>query len=594
MKQWILQTKRADFAGLAARLGVDPVLVRLMRNRDLLDYASMHMWLNGDITFLHDPHLLKDADKAAERILYHINKKSKIMVANDFDCDGISGGFILENCLRELGGDVYVDTPDRIADGYGINERMVLDAAENGVNLIITCDNGIAAMAAAEACRDCNIELIITDHHEVPFVMEGDVKRYILPPAFAVVDPKQEDCPYPFKGICGAVVAFKLMQIVFEMAGKAGRKGSLGPMAAYLEIAAMATVADVMELKDENRVIVKQGLLKMRDTDNLGLRSLMEANSVDPSKLNAYTIGFVIGPCLNASGRLSSAKKALALLNEKDPAMAKDMAMELKNLNDARKDMTVKGVEKAKEIVEAGMLSDKVLVVKLDDCHESLAGIIAGKVREAYNRPTIVFVDTGEGLKGSGRSIKAYDMYTKVNEHKDMTSRFGGHAMACGLSMDYDKLDAFRAALNRDCGLTEKDLIERVDIDMRLPLSYLSERLIKYLELLAPFGNGNPHPMFAESGLYVRQARILGQNRNVLKLRVADEKGCQLDAITFNGLEEFETMIRTRYGEETLMDMYAGKRTDAKILLAYEPSINEFRGLKSIQLTIKHMDVPKA
>lgn len=587
MERWIVATKKADFWGIGQALGVDPVLVRLMRNRGLETAEAMDTWLHGDLSRLHDPHLLKDADRAAAIIRSHIEQKHKIMIANDFDCDGISSGYILKSCLAHLGADVYVDTPDRCKDGYGINERLVREAAEQGAKLIITCDNGIAAMEPAELAAELGIELVITDHHEVPFAEENGEKQYILPKAAAIVNPKQPDCPYPFNGICGAVVAFKLMQVLLESYGDPNLAQYIWK---FLEIAAMATVADVMELKDENRILVKYGLEQMHHTENIGLKALIEVNQLKQQQIGSYHIGFVIGPCLNASGRLSTAKKALWLLEEQNPEKAADMAMELKELNDARKDMTAKGVEQARELVEQSMLDKKVLVVLLKDCHESLAGIIAGRIREYYNRPTIVLTDTGEGLKGSGRSIPAYDMFTRVSRQKHFLTRFGGHAMACGLSLNYEDRIPFEEALNADCGLTEKDLIPIVPIDMQLPIGYLSENLIRALEMLAPYGNGNTHPLFAEKGFAVEQARILGVNRNVLKLRLRDRNGIHIDGMYFGDIEAFNTRVRETYGDEQTERMYGGQSNRVELLLAYEPDINEYRGMKSLQLIIRHFD----
>ncbi|MDY2627428.1 MAG: single-stranded-DNA-specific exonuclease RecJ [Lachnospiraceae bacterium] len=591
MERWILATKKADFTGLGSRLGVDPVLVRLMRNRGLETYEEMDEWLHADLSRLHDPHLLKDAEKAAQIILDHIRAGHKIMIANDFDCDGISSGYILQSCLEHLGADVYVDTPDRCLDGYGINERLIKEASDRQVSLIITCDNGIAAMEPAEYAAALGIELIITDHHEVPFVEEEGEKRYVLPRASAIVNPKQPGCFYPFKGICGAVVAFKLMQVLYDLYDEG--KGAGEYVWGFLEIAAMATVADVMELKDENRILVRYGLEQMHHTDNVGLKALIEVNQLKQQQIGAYHIGFVIGPCLNASGRLSTAKKALWLLQEQDPEKAADMAQELKELNDARKDMTAKGVEQARELVEQGMLSRKVLVIFLKNCHESLAGIIAGRIREYYNRPVIVVTDTGHGLKGSGRSIPAYDMFARVSRHKHYLSRFGGHAMACGLSLPYENLEPFAQALNEDSGLTEKDLIPVVNIDIQLPIGYLSESLIRSLEMLSPYGNGNPHPLFAEKGFTVDQARILGVNRNVLKLNLRDRKGLRIDGLYFGDIEAFNQFLREAYGQEQVDRMYGGQKNRVELLLAYEPDVNEFRGVKSLQIIIRHYDVPR-
>lgn len=592
MERWIMATKRADFKEIGRQLRVDPVLVRLMRNRGLKTREEMDAWLHADLRSLHNPHLLKDADLAAEILEKHRLAGHRVLIVNDFDCDGISSGYILLECLRNLGMDAYVDTPDRCKDGYGINKRLIQEAADQGVSLILTCDNGIAALEAAEFAHQLGIELIITDHHEVPFVEEDGTKRYTLPIAAAVIDPKQPDCTYPFSGICGAVVAWKLMQVYYERYAPEDQQSYIWQ---FLEIAAMATVADVMELKDENRVLVRYGLRQMETTRNEGLKALIRANQLQTGRITSYHIGFVIGPCLNASGRLSTAKKALWLLQEKDPAKAADMAEELKQLNDTRKDMTAKGVERARlQVEEQGLLKRRVLVLVLENCHESLAGIIAGRIREYYNRPTIVLTGTEEGLKGSGRSIPAYDMFTRVSRYKKYLTRFGGHAMACGLSLSRENLIPFADALDADSGLSDQDLVPVVSIDMRLPVSYLSESLIASLDQLGPYGNGNPHPLFAERGFYVEQARILGANRNVLKLRLRDSNDFPIDGLYFGEIEAFDQLIAKNFGSENLERMYSGQRTPVKLLLAYEPNINEYRGFRSIQLMIRHYDADRS
>lgn len=584
--QWMLSTKKADFKGLAAQLGVDQVVVRLMRNRDLTTREEMLSYLRADLSDLHDPELLKDVRKAANRIYEHIQAGHKIMIVNDFDCDGISSGYILLQCLRNLGADVYVDTPDRCQDGYGINERLVQDAHEHRVSLIITCDNGIAALKPAALAEELDMEMIITDHHECPFIEVDGARKITLPVAYAIVNPKQPDCPYPFNGICGAVVAFKLMQVLYRYYSPEQNDSYVWK---YLEIAAMATVADVMELKDENRALVRMGLKQMSVTENIGLQSLIRVNDLEHKPITAYHIGFVIGPCLNATGRLASAKLAMELLCESDSGKALKLAENLKELNDARKSMTLQGVEQAKEIVENSMLHDKVLLILLENCHESLAGIIAGRIREAYHRPTIVLTKTEQGLKGSGRSIEAYNMFERISEKKHYLERFGGHAMACGLSILPENLDAFAKEVNADCGLTEDDLIPRLQIDMQLPIWYLREELVNQIAYMGPYGNGNPRPLFAERGLFVDGVRVLGANRNVLKLKLRDGQGHQVEGISFQDPEEFFGMIRDRYGEAQLERVMHGRPNEVQLLVAYEPTVNEWHGMKNIELNIKHM-----
>ena len=585
MERWIVATKRADFYGLAKELNINPVTVRLLRNRDLTTKEEMSKYLNPSLERLNNPYLLKDIKKATNMILSHIERKSKMMIANDFDCDGISSGYILEKGLLSCGADVYVDTPNRCKDGYGINERLVREAYEKGVGLIITCDNGIAAFKPIKLAKELGMDVIVTDHHEVPF--DEETKEFMLPIADAIVNPKQADCNYPFKGICGATVAWKLMMVLYEQVGKPKDE-----IYEFLEIVAMATITDVMELKEENRILVSLGLKQMRKTKNLGLKALMEVNKIAMGSLSAYHIGFIIGPCLNASGRLDTAKKALNLLQATTQTEAIKDAEELKALNESRKAMTLEQTQKAMDLIEHSSLKeDKVLVVVLKDCHESLAGIIAGRIKEYYHRPTIVLTNVENGYKGSGRSIKAYDMFKEVNKQKHLLTKFGGHPMACGLSIEEKDIKEFRTQLNNQTTLTFDDFIPIISIDMVLPPEYITEELIKEFSLLEPFGNGNTKPIFVGKDFSVKKAQVLGVNKNVLKFQLSTKNNFLIPAIYFGDPDEVLSKIQDGFGIDAYGKMMKGEKNNVKLMLIFYPQINEFRGVKTIQLVIQNLNL---
>lgn len=585
MERWIVATKRADFYGLAKELEIDPVTVRLLRNRDLTTKEEMKEYLNPSLERLNNPYLLKDVQKAAKLILFHIEKKSKIMIANDFDCDGISSGYILEKGLSSCGADVYVDTPDRCKDGYGINERLVREAYENGVHLIITCDNGIAAHEPIKLAKNLGMDVIVTDHHEVPF--DEETKKFILPVADAIVNPKQEDCSYPFKGICGATVTWKLMIVLYDLVGKPKEE-----IYEFLEIVGMATVTDVMELKEENRILVSLGLKQMRKTKNLGLKALMEVNKIAIASLSSYHIGFIIGPCLNASGRLDTAKKALNLLKSTTKTQAISYAEELKALNESRKSMTLEQTQRAMDLIEHSSLKDdKVLIVVLKGCHESLAGIIAGRIREHYNRPTIVLTNVENGYKGSGRSIPAYNMFAEVNKQKHLLTRFGGHPMACGLSIEEKDIEEFRTQLNKQTTLTFDDFIPIISIDMVLPPEYITKELINEFSLLEPFGNGNTKPIFVGKDFSVKKAQVLGANKNVLKFQLSTKNQFLIPAIYFGDPDEVLSKIQDGFGMDEYGKMMKGEDNQVKLMLTFYPQINEFRGVQTIQLVIQNLNL---
>ena len=563
----MLAAKRGDFERTASRFGIDKVLARLIRNRDVITDEEIDKYLNGTLDDLYRPELMKDLNKAAEQIADAIRSGKKMRVIGDYDIDGVMSTYILTHALSRAGADADHAIPDRIKDGYGINEDIIRQAFSDGRELLITCDNGIAASGPARLAKELGIRMIITDHHNVPYDETEGEKKYIIPCADAVVDPKQEDCGYPFTELCGAAVAWKLVCRLYEILGFDPEEAMF-----YLQFAAIATVGDVVDLKDENRIIVKEGLKQIHCTDHTGLCALIEKCQIPKESIDAYHIGCIIGPCLNASGRLDTADRALALLQASDRQDAVVLAGELCELNDMRKAMTDSEVARAIEIIDHSSLkNDRVLVVYLPGCHESIAGIIAGRIREKYNRPAFVLTDSKDGIKGSGRSTDNYSMYDELVKVKDLLTRFGGHPMAAGISMESSMDEAFRRSINDACSLTAEDLESVVHLDMRLPIGYITEDLIRQLDLLKPFGKGNEKPHFADKELKIRKLQILGNNRNVLKMKLYDQRGYCLEGICFHDAKEL-------YGE-----LY-GKDT---VTVSYYPSINEYRGQRSVQIVIQ-------
>lgn len=570
MAQWFLTAKKADFEKIGARFGISPILARLIRNRDFVEENEIRMFLYGGPEELYDPFLLRDMEKAVKFLSPKIKSGERIRVIGDYDIDGVCASYILVKGLRALGADADAAIPHRIKDGYGLNESLVEAAAEEGIRTIVTCDNGIAAAEQIALADRLGIETVVTDHHEVPFAEKDGKKEYLLPPAAAVIDPKREDCTYPFKGICGAVVAYKLILALVKRFGK--EKECAGLLEEFLEFAAFATVGDVMELKDENRIIVKTGLSYMEKTKNTGLRALFLATGLAEKKLSPYHIGFIAGPCLNATGRLDTAARALELLQTTDPAKAAEIAMDLKELNEARKELTAKGLEQAVELVEnTDLKNDRVLVLFLPECHESLAGIIAGRVREKYNKPVFVLTRGEEGIKGSGRSIESYHMYDNMTACSYLFTKFGGHKMAAGLSMKEEDVDTFRKQINAKCTLTPEDMEEKIHIDIALPLSYVTKAFVEELEKLEPFGVGNPKPVFAQKGIAVLSEQILGKNRNAGKYRIRDSEGKVYELMYFGDVEAFGKYYRER----------------ESIFITYYPSFHEYMGKTSIQIVMQ-------
>lgn len=563
--KWLVYAKKADFKAIEQKYGIDQVIARIMRNRDVCTDEEMQMYLNGSIDELHAPELLKDAQKAVDILTEKIAQHKKIRIIGDYDIDGICSITIFYKALKKAGADVDYVVPHRITDGYGINEHLIDNAAAEGKDTILTCDNGIAAIPQIQYAKEHGLTVIVTDHHDIPFTEENGEKKLLTSCADAIVDPKQPDCEYPFDKICGAVVAYKVMQILYEKLGL-----DKTDFKEYTELAAIATVGDVVDLKDENRVIVRQGLAWIATTKNTGLRALIEACELDAAHLSAYHIGFIIGPCLNASGRLDTAQRAIELLLCTEPGKAHEMAQELRELNEERKNMTDTEAKKAIEMVEGtDLYEDNVLVVYLPECHESVAGIIAGRLREHFYKPSIVITDAADGAKGSGRSIEGYNMFEEITKCKELLTKFGGHPMAAGLSLPTENIDLFRAKLNRQQTLTEKELTPVTWIDVPMPVSYASKKLVEQLRVLEPFGKGNEKPVFADRKLTVRSANMIGKNKNVLKMQLEDTQGHVVDAIQFK-VEEEDMPLR---GKE--------------ISIVYYPDINEFRGNQTLQFIVQ-------
>lgn len=563
---WRVYAKRADFKGIAGKYGIDQVIARIIRNRDICGDAAIDMYLNGDINDMHNPESMKDAVLSVDIITQKIKDKCKIRIIGDYDIDGICSIYILYKGLMAAGADVDYVVPHRINDGYGINEHLIDNAINEGIDTIITCDNGIAAYNQVKYAKENGLTVIVTDHHDVPFDEVNGVKEYRVPPADAVVNPKQEDCQYPFKLLCGAGVAYKLISLIYERL-----RLDTKDMEEYREFMAIATVGDIVDLIDENRVVVKYGLKHIAHTVNTGLKALVEECGVDINNISSYHIGFVIGPCLNASGRLDTARKAIELMLCKNTEEAHNMARELITLNTERKQMTEDETAKAIELVEKNdMLKDRVLVIYLPDCHESIAGIIAGRIKERYYRPTFVITNAEEGAKGSGRSIEGYNMYEEINKCKNVLTKYGGHPMAAGLSLETADIDVFRKMLNDNATLDDSDLIPKTWIDVPMPVGYASMGLVGQLKLLEPFGRGNEKPVFADRDLYVKTASIIGKNRNVLKMQLETKEGYIVQAVQF-GISDKDPVPK------------AGSR----ILIVYYPDINVYNGVSSLQIIIK-------
>lgn len=595
MSKWMVAAKRADFDAISQKYHIDPVLARIIRNRDVVEDKDIDRFLNGTREHLYAPGLLKDMNRAVDILLEKIAQGKRIRIIGDYDIDGICSTYILFRGLSKCGAAVDTAIPHRIRDGYGLNENLIQEAYDAGTDTVLTCDNGIAAYEQTAFANSLGMTVIVTDHHEVPYEEKDGVRQYRVPEARAVVDPKQEDCGYPFPEICGAVVAYKLVLALLakkeEMDWREAMESELG--LELLELAAFATIGDVMELRDENRIIVKSGMELMKHTRNIGLKALMLATGTDAAHIKPYTIGFVLGPCLNATGRLDTAANALELFKAQDMEVAAVLAGDLKAMNDSRKELTLKGVEEAiRQIEDGGLDKDRVLVVYLPEVHESLAGIIAGRIREKYCKPVFVLTRAEDGVKGSGRSIDAFHMYDEMTKCKELFTKYGGHKLAAGLSLPEENVDVFRRRLNENCTLTDADFEEKVMIDVPMPMAYASIGFVREIARLEPFGNGNPKPQFAQKNVRFVGGRVLGANRNVGKYTVADEGGKKYEMIYFGDIEAFDAYAAEKYGAAAVDNLYhRGTQTAAEdivLSVVYYPDINEYRGNVSLQMVMRY------
>ncbi len=583
MEKWIEIRKGGNFMEMAKKYGIDPLIARIIRNRDIIDEKEITEYLYGGKEALHNPHLLKDVDKAAEIIAEGIAEKKAMRIIGDYDIDGVNATYILLDGIHRCGGNVDAAIPDRMKDGYGINEHLIEQALSDGKELLITCDNGIAAINEINFAKEKGMTVVVTDHHEIPYRNTEQGKEFLRSKADAIVNPKQADCPYPCKGICGAVVAWKLVQVLYERMDIPVEEADI-----FIENAGFATVGDVMDLTGENRILVKLGLKALEHTKNPGMKALIAKNKLSDKPLSAYHIGFVLGPCINASGRLDTAKRSLELLLERDEVKASALAGELVELNESRKYMTQQETQKALEQIEKeGREKDKVLVVYLPECHESLAGIIAGRIREAYQRPVFVLTRGEEGVKGSGRSIEAYSMFDKMTEVAELFTKYGGHPMAAGLSMREEDIDKLREQLNQKAELSEEDMAEVVRLDAVLPMSYFTVDTIRQLSVLEPCGKSNTKPVFADRNIKITRAGIVGVNRNVLKLHLLDSKGNPVAGVYFGEVEKFLTFLSEKFGSEEVDAAMHGKENSIQFAAVYEPAVDTYSGRESVQAIIR-------
>ena len=583
MEKWFVINKGADFAGIAKRFGISPVTARLIRNREVMGDEAIARYLKGGIGELYDPHLLLDSDRLTDILVQKISEQKKIRVIGDYDIDGVMSTYILYKGITRCGGSVDFQIPDRMKDGYGINDHLIEQADEAGIDTIITCDNGIAAIGEIAHAKSLGMTVLVTDHHEIPYTEERGERHYKRSEADAIVNPKQMECTYPYKNLCGAAVAWKVIQILYEKCDIAVEESY-----DFLENVAFATVGDVMDLTDENRILVREGLKRIHTTMNPGMRALILQNKLEPEQISSYHFGFVLGPCINASGRLETAKIALNLFLQEDVKKASEIAADLVDLNAQRKDMTAEGVELAMQQVEEGNTGEKVLVVYLPDVHESLAGIIAGRIREACHKPTFVLTKSEDGVKGSGRSIEAYSMYEELCKCQELFTKFGGHPMAAGLSLTEANVEIFREKINACCGLTEEDFIPKIKIDIPMPVDYPDISLVNELSLLEPFGKANVKPQFADKNLGIDRAVVVGKNQNVLKLTLKTERGKSISAVYFGDVEEFREYYGRKYGENEVQQAFLGRTNAIRMSVIYYPEINRYQGNESIQIVIKN------
>lgn len=586
-EKWMVYGKKADFNGLALKYKISPVTARVIRNRNMTDDRAFDQYLNGTIDSINSPFLFKDMEKAVDILFETIKNNERIRIIGDYDIDGICSTYILVKAISKFTRNISMDIPDRIKDGYGINKKLIKKAYDEKIKLIITCDNGIAAIDETAYAKELGMKVIVTDHHNVPFDIVDNQMVYKRVQADAVVNHKQPDCTYPFKEMCGAAIAYRfVMACMLKLKEKQDTRYKL--IEAFekemIIFAGIATIGDVVSLLDENRIIAKAGLSLLKENTNIGLEALINRCELDKNNISSFHIGYIIGPCLNAAGRLETAKMGLELLLCDNKEKAEKLAEELVILNQKRKELTLEGEKKAVEYA-LKMEDSKVLVIFLDEIHESIAGIIAGRIREKFNKPTIILTKGEEMVKGSGRSIEGYNMYEEINKCSKLLSRFGGHIMAAGVSLEEKNVEAFREMLNKNCSLTEDDYIKKVWIDVPMPLNYISRELIHELKKLEPFGKDNEKPIFAVKDIVVKKMYLMGKGKNMARL-ILVENGYEIAGVMFNGLEDYLTGIRDKYGEETVRKMQMGMTVNIAGAFTYYPTINNYNGNESIQITI--------
>ena len=584
MQQWVVTSKRADFKEIGSRFGIDQVTARIIRNRDVVGEEAIHQYLHGTLTDLADAHRMKDAVRLAEILIRKMQEKKKIRIIGDYDIDGVMSSYILYRAFTRCGADVDVAIPNRITDGYGLNLHLIEDAIEAGVDTIVTCDNGIAAIEEIAYAKKKGITVLVTDHHEIPYEEKDGERNYLQSEADAIVNPHQQECDYPYKDLCGAGVAWNVIRILYE-------KMQLKEEEAYelLEFVGFATVGDVMPLTGENRILVREGLKRIHHTKNTGMKALIAQCGLMPEQIESYHFGFVLGPCINAAGRLDTAKRALALFQTQDECVAVQLANELVVLNEERKTMTADGVQKAKQLCEEnGYEKDPVLVIFLPEVHESIAGIIAGRIREHFGRPTFVLTRGEEGIKGSGRSVEGYSMYEEMCRCSSLFTKFGGHPMAAGLSLPEENIDVFREQMNRNCPLTVEQLQPKVHIDVPMPVDYVTNALVEEFHILAPFGKDNPKPVFADRNLRISRMWVVGKNQNVLRLSLVSEQGMPVSGIYFGDIAAFEDYLEEQFGAEELEKARRGRENAIRISAVYYPKINRYRDSESLQFEIQY------
>lgn len=584
MAKWMVSAKKADFTAIGARFGIDQVTARIIRNRDVVGEDAINMYLNGTLSDIADPKYLKDGQLLVDILTERINKGAKIRIIGDYDIDGVMSTYILMAALKRVGANVDYMIPDRIKDGYGLNVHLIDKAYSDGIDTVITCDNGIAAIDEIAHAKELGMTVLVTDHHEVPFTEKNGKKEYIYSVADAIVNPHQKECAYPYKELCGAAVAWKMVILLY-------RKYGIDEAEALelLENVAFATVGDVMPLTGENRILVKEGLKRIHHTTNIGMKALIESCNIEPENVEAYHFGFVLGPCVNATGRLDTAKRALELFLCTDESRAMTIAGELVELNDKRKELTSQGVEQAVDIYENGKYeNDRVIVIYLEDVHESIAGIIAGRIREKYNKPTFILTQSEDGVKGSGRSIEEYSMYEEMCKCKELFTKFGGHPMAAGLSLPQKNVELFRKKINDFASLTDEQLEPKIHIDVPMPVDYASMGLVEELSVLAPFGKDNTRPVFADRNLRISRMWVVGKNNNVLRLSMISAHGTPISAIYFGDIDNFFEYIRQQFGEQSLENAKRGRFNDIVLSIVYSPKINRYRENESLQFEIQY------